>query len=76
MISYEVILGVDRAARDTGRRLTLRVREKDPLSAAIEAERQGDCWLEDPQTMYCHAVRVTPVSRPAPMAAPALALAA
>jgi hypothetical protein len=71
MISYEVILGVDRAAQDTGRRLTLRVRENDPLSAAIKAERIADRGLEDPATMYSHAVSVTPVMR-----AQALAMAA
>jgi hypothetical protein len=75
VISYEVILGVDRAARDTGQRITMRVRESDPLRAAIRAERKADARLEDPATMYTHAMSVMPVVRPAP-AAVALAMAA
>jgi hypothetical protein len=71
VISYEVLLGIDRAARDTGRRVTMVVKENDPLSAAIKAEQIADRQLEDPVTMYCHAVSVTPVEAPA-----ALALAA
>ncbi len=68
MISYEVILGVDRAALDTGRRMTMVVKENDPLSAAIKAEQLADRRLEDPATMYCHALSVTPVARPAAVA--------
>lgn len=74
MISYEVLLGIDRAARDTGRRLTLQVKENDPLRAAIKAERLADQRLEDPATMYTHAMRVTPMTQPS--VAVALALAA
>lgn len=80
MISYEVILGVDRAAQDTGRRIRMQVRERDPLSAAIAAEQKADKQLRNP-VEYTHAMRVTPVQRPAALAiqmpvAPALALAA
>jgi hypothetical protein len=69
---YDVLLGVDRAARDTGRRITMQVRERDPLAAAIAAERMADRDLEEPALMYTHAMRVTPVSA----AAAAMALAA
>ena len=70
---YDVWLGVDRAARDTGRRIRLRVRENDPLSAAIKAERRADATLEYPQVEYSHAMRVRAVHKPAPAAALALA---
>ena len=59
---YEVLLGVDRAAKDTGRRIHMRVRESDPLSAAIAAERKADAKLADPSTMYTHAIRVRPIN--------------
>jgi shikimate 5-dehydrogenase len=39
---YEVRLGVDVVARDSGRRITMQVRERDPLSAAIKAEELAD----------------------------------
>ena len=42
MISYDVILGIDHAARDTGRRIAMRVCESDPLQAALKAERLAD----------------------------------
>jgi len=75
---YEVVLGVDRAARDTGRQVGLRVCESDPLSAALRAEELVDQTLEDPATMYTHAVAVRPVldTRPRPAAAMPLAVAA
>ena len=76
---YEVLLGVDRAARDTGRRLTLQVREcADPLSAAIRAEQLADKKLANPTVEYTHAMRVRPLmeTTPAPAAAMPLALAA
>lgn len=75
MISYEVILGVDKAARDTGRRMTLRVRESDPLQAAIKAERMADRRLAHPDVEYTHAMDVRPVIRPVPAAALAVATA-
>lgn len=67
---YEVLLGVDRAARDTGRRMTMQIRESDRLSAAILAEQIADSQLADPGLEYTHAIRVRPVSRPLPPAAP------
>lgn len=70
---YDVLLGIDRAARDTGRRIRLRVRESDPISAAIKAERRADATLEHPQVEYTHAMRVRAVRKPAPAAAVALA---
>ncbi len=72
---YEVTLGVDRAARDTGRRITLRVTGKDALSAAIKAEQMADACLRDPAVEYTHAMGVTPVLDPTP-AVMALAVAA
>ncbi len=73
MKTYEVLLGVDRAARDTGRRMTVRVEEQDAVSAAIKAERTADACLKDPGIEYTHAMRVMPVIQPAPAAALALA---
>ena len=61
MISYEVMLGVDRAARDTGRRITMRVRECGPLQAALKAERMADKRLTHPDVEYTHAMSVNPV---------------
>jgi hypothetical protein len=80
MLSYEILLGVDRAARDTGQRIRMRVRESDPLKAAIRAEQIADRGFKDPATMYTHAMQVRAV-RPLPAVvalprAPTLALAA
>ena len=69
MVSYVVLLGVDRAARVTGRRMTMRVRESDPLSASVKAERIANKWVDDPEVEYTHAMRVKPVFRPVPLAA-------
>lgn len=74
MSTYEVLLGIDRAARDTKRRVTMQVRESDPLSAAIAAEDLVDGTLMDP-VEYSHAMSVRPVRRPVP-AVNALPLAA
>ncbi len=76
MLSYQVLLGVDRAARDTGRRITMRVRECDPLQAAIRAEQLADMRLRHPAIEYTHAMQVTPVIEPAPAAELPLALVA
>ena len=71
---FEVLLGVDRAARDTGRRLTVKVLGEDALSAAIHAEGMADETLAHPEVEYTHAISVKPVSMSA-MAMP-LAMAA
>ena len=71
---FEVLLGVDRAARDTGKRLTVRVLGSDRLSAALTAEGMADETLAHPEVEYTHAISVKPVSMPA-MAMP-LAMAA
>lgn len=73
MISYEVLLGVDRAARDTGRRITMCVRECGPLQAALKAERMADKRLAHPDVEYTHAIQVNPVAPKVPAAALALA---
>ena len=73
MISYEVLLGVDRAAHDTGRRITMRVRESGPLQAALKAERLADRRLSHPDVEYTHAMRVNPVIQPSPAASMAVA---
>jgi hypothetical protein len=76
---YEVLLGIDRAARDTGRRITMQVREcADPLSAAIRAEALADKELANPGIEYTHAMRVRPLmeTMPRPAVAMPLALAA
>ena len=60
---YEVLLGVDRAARDSGRRMTMTVCEKDPLSAAITAEEVADSDLDTPYE-YSHAMNVECIREP------------
>ena len=65
---YEVVLGIDRAARDTGKRLHMRVRGQNALDAGIAAERIADSKLDDPMSEYSHAMRVTPVMGQIPAA--------
>ena len=72
---YDVLLGIDHAARDTGRRLRMRVRGRNALEAGIAAERIADSRLDDPLSEYSHAMRVTPVMGQLP-AAVALPIAA
>lgn len=62
---FEVLLGVDRAARDTGRRMTVKVLGSDKLSAALAAEGMADRTLDHPDIEYTHAISVRPVSVPA-----------
>ena len=52
------------------------VRESDPLSAAIEAERMADRELANPHVEYTHAMRVTPASRKTPATLAPLPMAA
>ena len=60
---YEVLLGIDRAARDSGRRMTMTVCERDPLSAAITAEEVADGELDTPYE-YSHAMSVECLREP------------
>lgn len=63
---YEVLLGIDHAARDTRRRLTVRVMAEDRISAAIKAEKIGDNQVREPSVEYTHAMSVRRVNpRPA-----------
>ncbi len=71
---FEVVVGVDYAARDTGRRITMCVRESDPLSAALKAEQEADKTLDHPDVEYTHAMHVAAV--PQRVAVAALPLAA
>lgn len=64
MLRYDVVLGVDKAARDTGRRIEMRVTAADRFAAAMRAEAMGDMTLRDRPIEYTHAVRVTPVIEP------------
>jgi len=73
---FEVVVGVDYAARDTGRRITMCVRESDPLSAALKAEQEADKTLEHPDVEYTHAMHVAAVPQRAAAAALPLPLAA
>ena len=70
---YSVRLGIDRGARDTHQRLTLKVPADDRLSAAIAAERIGDGMVKDPNVEYTHALSVRPVNGPKPAASMAVA---
>ena len=76
MSIYEVTLGVDRAAKDTRRRRTLKVPADDRLSAAIAAERIGDGMVRDPSVEYTHALSVKPLPGPKPAASMPVAVAA
>jgi hypothetical protein len=49
--------------------MTLRVKEADPLSAALCAEKKADRRLRYPDVEYSHAMKVMPVIKPAPVAA-------
>ncbi len=73
---YTVRLGIDRGARDTHQRLTLKVPADDRLSAAIAAERIGDGMVKDPNVEYTHALSVRPAHGPKPAASMAVAVAA
>jgi len=73
---FRVTLGVDYAARDTGRRITMCVRETDALSAAIRAEQEADRTLAHPTVEYTHAMCVTPVIQRVPATSMPLAMAA
>jgi len=65
---YEVLLGIDHAARDTKRRLTVRVLAEDRLTAAIVAERIGDSQVREPRVEYTHALTVRRVKPRAALA--------
>lgn len=67
---FDVLLGIDKAAKDTGRRIECRVLAADRYSAAIKAEEMADRTLKDPAVEYSHAMQVVPVK------AAALAMAA
>ena len=60
---FEVCLGIDRAARDTGVRMLMTVMGEDRLSAAIKAEELADRSLSNPVD-YTHAMSVTQLRRP------------
>jgi hypothetical protein len=63
---YDVLLGIDHAARDTRRRLTVRVMAEDRLSAAIAAEEIGNNHVREKGVQYTHAMSVRRVNpRPA-----------
>ena len=60
---YEVLLGIDHAARDTKRRMRVKVEARDRLEAAIVAERIGDRFVREPVVEYTHAMRVWPLRK-------------
>ena len=60
---YEVLLGIDHAARDTRRRMRVKVEARDRLEAAIVAERIGDRFVREPVVEYTHAMRVWPLRK-------------
>ena len=63
MSIYDVLLGIDRAARDTRRRMTVRVLASDRLSAAIAAEQLGDQQVQQ-DVEYTHAMQVRTITPP------------
>jgi hypothetical protein len=64
---FEIMLGIDKAARDTGKRRTLRLLATDSLTAAIQAEAMIDATLNDPRTEYSHAMACRQINGPAAM---------
>ena len=67
---YDVLLGIDRAARDTKRRLHVQVTAEDRLSAAIAAEQIGDSQVREPGVEYTHAMQVRQLQPKPAMAMP------
>lgn len=65
---YEVLLGIDRVAKDTGRRMKVTLLSTDGLSAAIAAENIADRDLEAPAE-YSHAMKVRQINEPEPAVA-------
>ena len=64
MGTFEVLLGIDLAARDTGERRKIQLLATDSLSAAIMAENILDKTLDDPQVQYSHAMAVRRIGGP------------
>lgn len=73
MKAFEVVLGIDRVARDTMRRMTVSVLATDRLSAALSAEEAGDKQV-DPNFEYTRTIDVREI-KPRPVCAAALAVA-
>ena len=67
---YDVLLGIDRAGHDTGERIRMQCIAPDRFSAAMVCEANADNDLDDPDTMYTHAMQV----RPVPVHEPGIAL--
>ena len=63
---YKIELGIDRAAKDTHRRVLMLIRGNDSLSAALEAEKLTDETLDDP-CEYSHAMSCSQVTRSLPV---------
>jgi hypothetical protein len=72
---YDVLLGIDRAARDTHRRIHVHVLARDRLSAAIEAEKIGDSQVREPGVEHTWTVSVRKL-KPRPAGVVRLPLAA
>ncbi len=73
MKAFEVVLGIDRVARDTMRRMTVSVLATDRLSAALSAEEAGDKQV-DKDFEYTRTIDVREI-KPRPVCAAALAVA-
>jgi hypothetical protein len=73
MKAFEVVLGIDRVARDTMRRMTVSVLATDRLSAALSAEEAGDKTV-DQNFEYTRTIDVREI-KPRPVCAAALAVA-
>ncbi len=58
---YEVLLGIDHAARATAGRMRVKVVASDRLEAAIAAEKIGDACVREPAVEYTHAMKVWPL---------------
>jgi hypothetical protein len=63
MMLFDCLCGIDRAARDTGRRVRVTVMGENRLDAGIRAERLIDQGLRNP-VEYSHAMEVEPRVRP------------
>ena len=74
MHAYIVLLAIGTAAfHDTGRRIEIDVIAASKLDAAVIAERNGNCLVEDNEYVYTKRVRAVHTNHPTPSLAMALA---
>ena len=74
MHAFVVLLAIGTAAlHDTGRRIEIDVIAASKLDAAVIAERNGNCLVDDNEYVYAKRVRAVHTNHPNPGLAMALA---